>query len=220
VHYPVSRVICLENTHNTCNGAPLNADYIALVAHIAHENNLKLHIDGARIFNAAAALQTSADQLVKEADSVTFCLSKGLCAPVGSLICGDSDYIARVHRARKVLGGGMRQAGILAAAGLVALEVMVDRLADDHTRAKRLRDMFDAVPWIQAGPAYTNIFYFRLTEDAPFSGVQFAQALHDKDICLPNRGPYSFRVVTHYWIDDQAVNTVADAVASIAATGK
>ena len=188
VHYPISKLVCLENTHNTCNGSPLSGGYVSQIAAIAHENNLKLHIDGARIFNAAAALDVTADQLVKDADSVTFCLSKGLCAPVGSLICGDAQYILRVHRARKVLGGGMRQAGVLAAAGIVALEQMTERLKEDHRRAKQLQRAFEAVSWIEAGPAYTNIFYFTVAEDAPLTGAELASKLKEKGILLPCPG--------------------------------
>lgn len=149
---------------------------------------------------------------------MTFCLSKGLCAPVGSLICGSDEYINKVHRTRKVLGGGMRQAGILAAAGIVALEEMTDRLEEDHIRAKYLQQVFNVISWIHAGPAHTNIFYFELTEDAPITGAQFSAALKEKGVLLPNRGPYNFRVVTHYWIDDDAVNTVIQAVNQIVAS--
>lgn len=214
-HYPRSRLICLENTHNTCNGAPLSPDYVSRIAAIAHNNNLYLHIDGARIFNAAAALNVPVNLLVKDADSVTFCLSKGLCAPVGAMICGRTDFIEKVHRTRKVLGGGMRQAGVLAAAGIVALEQMTERLGEDHAHAKQLQNAFGAVPWIDAGPAQTNIFYFNLREDAPLTGAQLAANLKAKGILLPNRGPGSFRVVTHYWIDDAAISTVVNAIAEI-----
>ncbi len=218
VHYPRSRLICLENTHNTCNGTPLSPDYVSDIAHLAHKNNLYLHIDGARIFNAAAALNVPVNQLVENADSVTFCLSKGLCAPVGSLICGPADYVEKVHRTRKVLGGGMRQAGVLAAAGIVALEQMTDRLGEDHRRAKQLQKAFGAVSWIEAGPAHTNIFYFHVTEDAPVTGAQLAAKLKAKGILLPNRGPSSFRVVTHYWIDDAAISAIVNAITEISAS--
>jgi threonine aldolase len=191
-------------------------DYVTSIASIAHENNLKLHIDGARIFNASAALNVSADQLVKDADSVTFCLSKGLCAPVGSLICGDAEYIAKVHRSRKVLGGGMRQAGVLAAAGIVALEQMTERLSEDHIHAKQLREAFDAVSWIKCGPAHTNIFYFVVDKDAPYTGAQLSARLKENGILLPNRGLYNFRVVTHYWIDAAAVTQVVEVIGKIA----
>jgi threonine aldolase len=216
IHYPRSRLVCLENTHNACNGSPLSAGYVSDVADLAHQHNLKLHIDGARIFNAAVALHVPVDQLVKDADSVTFCLSKGLCAPVGSVICGDATYIKNVIRTRKILGGGMRQVGVLAAAGIVALEQMTERLVEDHERAAALQKSFDAVPWINAGPAYTNIFYFTLSEDAPITGSELALQLKDKGILLPNRGPNNFRVVTHYWFNDDALTIVQAAIKAIA----
>ena len=136
VHFPSSRLVILENTHNRCQGTPLSLDYTAAVGDLARRHGLKLHIDGARIFNAAVALGMNTDQLVAAADSVTFCLSKGLAAPVGSIVCGNEAFIARARRVRKSLGGGMRQAGIIAAAGLVALSEMVDRLAEDHANAR------------------------------------------------------------------------------------
>ena len=139
-HFPRTRLICLENTSNTCNGIPLTPWYMARIAEVAREHSLKIHVDGARIFNAAAALNVDVRELVKHADSVTFCLSKGLCAPVGSVLCGSAEFIKEARRARKVLGGGMRQAGVIAAAGVVALEQMTERLVEDHARAKRLAD--------------------------------------------------------------------------------
>ncbi len=138
VHFPTTRLICLENTHNRCGGAVLDEAYTVSVGELARRHGLKLHLDGARIFNAAAALGTTAARLAAPADSVTFCLSKALCAPVGSVLCGDTEFIHRARRIRKQLGGGMRQAGILAAAGIVALETMVDRLPEDHRRARDL----------------------------------------------------------------------------------
>ncbi|MGH2628360.1 MAG: low-specificity L-threonine aldolase, partial [Anaerolineales bacterium] len=144
-HYPTSRLVCLENTHNLCGGVPIPAGYAASVGEWARRRGLFLHIDGARIFNAAVAQGVPAADLVAAADSVTFCLSKGLCAPVGSVLCGTTDFIASARRTRKQLGGGMRQAGVLAAAGIVALDTMVDRLADDHRRARELAGRLAAV---------------------------------------------------------------------------
>ncbi len=204
-HFPRTRLVSLENTHNACNGAPLSADYVSSVADLAHDRGLKLHIDGARIFNAAAALGVDVKELVKDADSVTFCLSKGLSAPVGSVIGGSKTFIAEVHRTRKVLGGGMRQAGIIAAAGIVALETMTDRLGEDHARARRLAEGIAALPGTVVGPVYTNIFYFSLDETCPLDGAAVATALRERGILLPNRGPRSFRVVTHYWVGDRDV---------------
>src|SRR3972149_1687257 len=142
----MGNLAALENTHNRCNGVPLTVEYTRSVGELAHQNHLALHIDGARIFNAAVALGVPASELVAPADSVTFCLSKGLCAPVGSLLCGSQEFIGKALRARKQLGGGMRQAGVLAAAGIIALEKMVDRLAEDHARAKILADSLREIP--------------------------------------------------------------------------
>jgi Threonine aldolase len=137
-HEPISRMVILENTQNACGGMPLSVEYTDSVAAFARQHGLILHIDGARIFNAAVALGVPAAELVRSADSVTFCLSKGLCAPVGSVLCGSREMIDKARRLRKMLGGGMRQAGILAAAGIVALDHMIARLAEDHQRASRL----------------------------------------------------------------------------------
>jgi len=136
IHFPSTRLIVLENTHNRCFGSPIDRPYIQSVAKIAHNNDLKLHIDGARIFNAAADLQATVGDLISDADSISFCLSKGLAAPAGSMVCGSEGFIARARRARKLLGGGMRQTGILAAAGIVSLTEMVDRLTEDHANAR------------------------------------------------------------------------------------
>jgi threonine aldolase len=204
-HFPRTRLLCLENTHNACNGAPLPPDYVSRVADLAHAHGLKVHVDGARLFNAAVALGVEAKALVKDVDSVTFCLSKGLSAPVGSMICGSKTFIADVHRARKVLGGGMRQAGVIAAAGIVALETMPRRLAEDHARARALGEAIAALPGTVVGPIHTNIFYFSLDETCPFDGAALAAALKARGVLLPNRGPRSFRVVTHTWISDADV---------------
>jgi threonine aldolase len=211
-HEPRTRVVSLENTQNACNGSPLPPDYISSVSELAHAHGLKVHIDGARIFNAAVALGVDVKTLVKDADSVTFCLSKGLSAPVGSMICGDEAFIKAVHRARKVLGGGMRQAGIIAAAGIVALETMTERLAEDHKRARQLAEGFAALPGVGVGPVHTNIFYFWLTEPCPFDGAELSGLLAARDILLSNRGSRNFRVVTHCWITDEHVERVLDAM--------
>ncbi len=214
-HYPRTRLVCLENTHNACNGAPLTPAYVSHVAALAHSRGLKVHVDGARIFNAAAALDVDVKALVADVDSVTFCLSKGLSAPVGAMICGDEAFIAETHRARKVLGGGMRQAGIIAAAGIVAIETMSLRLKDDHTRARRLAEGFAALPGVSVGPVHTNILYFSLTEECPLDGAGLAVALKARGILLPNRGPRTFRAVTHVWITDDDVETVLSAIGEI-----
>ncbi len=166
VHFPRTRLIILENTHNRCKGTPLTPAYMQAVGHLAGTHRLKMHVDGARIFHAATALGVDVAELTVPADSVTFCLSKGLAAPVGSVLCGDDDFIARARRVRKSLGGGMRQAGIIAAAGIVALNEMVDRLADDHAHAKALAEGLATIDGLRIDPdrVTTNIVYFRVSK--------------------------------------------------------
>jgi threonine aldolase len=212
-HQPISRLIALENTHNRCGGAALTVEYTQSVGELAHEHGLLLHIDGARIFNAAVALGVDADLLAAPADSVTFCLSKGLCAPVGSLVCGSKDFIARVHRARKQLGGGMRQAGVLAAAGIVALQSMVERLADDHRRARLLAQGLATIPGLVLDPGTpkTNMLFCSLAEDVPLSASQVAAALAERSVLVGPVAPRRFRLVTHYWIGDDDVTQAVGA---------
>lgn len=204
-HFPRTRLICLENTHNNCNGTPLTAGYTAQVAALARAHGLRLHLDGARIFNAAAALDVDVRELVRHVDSVTFCLSKGLCAPVGSVLCGSADFIAEARRARKVLGGGMRQAGILAAAGIVALEQLAGRLAEDHVRARRLAVGLAEIPGLKIAPVSTNILYFSLADDAPLTPQEFMARLKERGLLVLAHGRRSLRAVTHYWIGDEDI---------------
>lgn len=214
-HFPRTRLICLENTHNLCNGSPLAPAYTADVANIARAHGLRVHVDGARLFNAAAALDVAAADLVRDVDSVTFCLSKGLCAPVGSILCGDADFIAEARRARKVLGGGMRQAGFIAAAGIVALEQIAPRLAEDHARAQQLAGGLAAIDGIEVSPVYSNIIYFRLTDDVPLSAPEVQARLEARNVLILARSDRHFRAVTHYWIDDEAVARTVATVRSV-----
>jgi len=207
-HEPVTRLICLENTHNRCGGVALTTEYTRAVGDFARSKNLSLHIDGARIFNAAVALGVPARQLAEPADSITFCLSKSLCAPVGSVLCGSRAFIDRAHRIRKQLGGGMRQAGFLAAAGIAALDTMVDQLAKDHAQAKKLAEGLGMIPGIilrftdDSGTPYTNMIYLSLEHrNAP----QTVQELMEYGVRAGVAGPNSLRLVTHYWIDDQSI---------------
>jgi threonine aldolase len=212
VHQPITRLITLENTHNRCGGAAISAEYTQEVGKLARQHGLKLHIDGARLFNAAVALDVSAEQLTSAADSVSICLHKGLCAPVGSVICGSSEFISRAHRIRKQLGGGMRQAGILAAAGIIALEEMVDRLVEDHHRARRLAEGLTATPGITLDPGspHTNMVFCNLSEDLPIGALEVASALEDQGVLVGVVGPRRFRLVTHYWIDDAGADRVVE----------
>ena len=200
-HFPVTKLICLENTHNVCGGAPLSVTYTKEVADLARAHNIKMHIDGARIFNAAVAQGVEVQELVEDADSVSFCMSKGLAAPVGSVICGSKDFIDQARGIRKGLGGGMRQAGIIAAAGIVALETMVDRLQEDHTNARLLADGIADLPGVVLDPESikTNIIYFDLDDNA-IESADFLTVLAAKGIQFFDTGPRRFRMVTHYGI--------------------
>jgi len=216
VHFPRTRLVCLESTHNMCNGTPLTAEYITQVARLAHDHNLRVHLDGARVFNAAAALGMDVQELVREVDSVMFCLSKGLCAPVGSLVCGSASFIAEARRARKVVGGGMRQAGILAAAGVVALEQMTERLVEDHARAKRLAEGLTQIPGIEVAPVTTNILYFQLTDEVSKTPGEVVDALVERGVRLLGRLDGRFRAVTHYWISDEDIERTIEAMRAVA----
>jgi threonine aldolase len=217
VHFPRTRLIALENTHNLCGGAPLAPDYLQAVAEIARRHALRLHVDGARLFNAAAALGRPAQELVAAVDSVSFCLSKGLAAPAGSLVCGTREFIAAARRARKVLGGGMRQAGVLAAAGIVALTEMTDRLAEDHANARKLAEGLAEIRGlaIDPGAIRTNIVYFQVDRQG-LSAADLVAALNREEVRMLPTGPRTIRAVTHYEVGagdiDRALKAVAQAM--------
>jgi threonine aldolase len=214
IHFPTSRLICLENTHNRCGGVALSAVYTRSVGELARRRGLRLHLDGARIFNAAAAMETSVAELAGPADSVTFCLSKGLCAPVGSVLCGDGAFVHRARRIRKQLGGGMRQAGIVAAAGIVALETMTERIGEDHRRARRLADGLRSIQGValEPDPPPTNMVYFNLRPDVPVDGAGMERMLAKESILIHAVGPRRIRLVLHYWVDDEGVDRTLTAV--------
>ncbi len=216
-HYPRTKLICLENTQAMAGGVPLTAEYITEVGKLAHTNNLKLHIDGARIFNAAAALNVPASELTAAADSVTFCLSKGLCAPAGSVLVGSREFIAEARRARKALGGGLRQAGILAAAGLIGLHEMTKRLSEDHDNACLLAEGLATLPYVELDPANvkTNMIYFKLDlSAASLSMPELVDRLKSEyNIIIGGhyRTPPNVRLLTHYWITRDRVEQVISA---------
>ncbi len=216
-HEPVTRLVALENTHNACGGVPLTLEYTRRIGELVHVKGLRLHMDGARIFNAAVAQGVNVRELVEPADSVTFCLSKGLCAPVGSVLCGSSEFIARAHRIRKLLGGGMRQAGVLAAAGIVALETMVDRLGEDHARARDLAAGLAQIPGVVLDPSspYTNMVFLSIEKG---SAVQAAQRLLDFGVKVVPISTRRFRLVTHYWVDDPGIERTINAFRQVLST--
>jgi threonine aldolase len=219
-HHPRTRLICLENTHNRCSGAVLTPEYMRQVRALAYEHNLAIHLDGARMFNAAVALGVTPSVVARDADSVSFCLSKGLSAPVGSLVCGSAEFIREAHRQRKILGGGMRQVGVLAAAGIVALETMVDRMADDHANAKKLAEGLAQLPGIVLDPkrVETNIVIFEMAPDA-LSPAELVAGLAAHGVKMGNIGPTRLRAVTHYGIETEDIDCALDAARQVLGTG-
>ncbi|MBN1537092.1 MAG: low-specificity L-threonine aldolase [Anaerolineales bacterium] len=218
-HYPPTRLVSLENTHNRCGGVVLSAAYTRSVGDLAKQYELKFHIDGARLFNAAIAQGVQAKDLASPADSVSICLSKGLCAPVGSVLCGSADFIHQARRIRKQLGGGMRQAGVLAAAGIVAMETMVDRLAEDHQRARLLADGLKHIPGLilDPGTPHTNMIFCGLTDQIRLDGKETAERLSELGVKIGVVAERRFRLVLHYWIDDADVEKTVDAFRNVLA---
>lgn len=219
-HLPHSRLILVENSYGSRHGYPLPPDYIATIAAIAQRHGLATHMDGARLFNAAVAQGIGAADIAAPVDSVTFCLSKGLCAPVGSVLCGSAAFIHQARRTRKVLGGGMRQAGILAAAGIVALNEMIDRLAEDHAHARLLAEGLARLPgvWVDVDKVRTNMVFFRLTDDVALSSEEVTNRLRETTgVWLGTNGPRGFRAVTHYWISVEDVGVLLDGLESVLA---
>lgn len=216
IHFPRTRLILLENTHNICSGCPLEIDYMKAVGEIARRHKLKIHVDGARFFNAAVALDVDPGDLAADADSVSFCLSKGLAAPVGSVVCGTQDFIDEARRARKVLGGGMRQAGILAAAGIVALNEMVPRLAEDHANAKKLAIGLADTPGLFIDPdrIHTNIIFFEVRH-ADITPEQFVQRIEDEGVRMLPVGGQRIRAVTHYHITSEDIDRALDVISRV-----
>jgi threonine aldolase len=206
IHYPRTTLLCLENTHNRCGGTVLARDYTDEVCNLAHTRGLKVYLDGARIFNAAVALGIPASNLTQNVDSVGLCLSKGLSAPVGSLLCGSKDFVERARKFRKMLGGGMRQAGVIAAAGIVALETMVDRLAEDHANARRLAQGLAGIEGITLAQddISTNIVMFHLSPE--LSVVEFVEGLDRAGVKIGLRDGHPFRAVTHCMISSTDID--------------
>ncbi|MBN2620024.1 low-specificity L-threonine aldolase [candidate division WOR-3 bacterium] len=206
-HWPRTRVVCLENTHNRCFGAVLTPDYTASVAEITKEHGLFLYLDGARIFNAAVALKKDVKEFTRHVDATSFCLSKGLSAPIGSIICGSREFIHEARRARKMLGGGMRQVGVIAAPGIIALDQMIERLEEDHQTARILADGIAQISRlrIESGRVCTNIVYFDLAGDAIDPDAFLAQVA-DHGVWMCKTGTRRFRMVTHHGITKSDVH--------------
>lgn len=217
IHFPRTALVCIENTHNRCGGAALTPEDTAAIADVAHRHGIPVHLDGARIFNAAVALGVPVTDLTKDVDSVSFCLSKGLSAPVGSLVCGSADFVARARKMRKMVGGGMRQAGVIAAAGIVALEAMVDRLAEDHENARLLAEGLASIPGIVIDPTkvQTNIVIF---EVASTNWADFARRLRERGVLTTAIGYGRLRMNTHYGITRADIEEALERIRAVAGT--
>ncbi|MFW9923686.1 MAG: threonine aldolase family protein [Candidatus Thorarchaeota archaeon] len=207
VHYPISSLVCIENTHNMSGGKVWTVEQTQALVKTAKENDLKIHVDGARIFNAAVALNKPASELVKGVDSVQFCLSKGLACPIGSIIAGSQEFIEQALRVRKLLGGGMRQSGIIAAPGIVALDKMIARLADDHKNAKELGKGLAKINGFKVTESQTNILFIDISA-LGISGKQFQEQVAKHGIIVSSRWDTTFRLVTHYGIEKEDIEYV------------
>jgi threonine aldolase len=213
--FPRTGVVCVENTHNRCGGVVLPLDYLRELRAVARAAKVPVHLDGARIFNAAAALGVPPAAIAGEVESVQFCLSKALAAPVGSMVVGSAAFVARARYQRKLVGGAMRQAGVLAAAGLVALDEMVDRLPEDHARARRLAEGLAAIAGlvIDLETVQTNIVIFRPPSGQDHRAVIAGMAEHG--VRISDYGTRGLRLVTHYEIDDAAVDAALHAARAV-----
>jgi threonine aldolase len=213
IHFPKTKLILLENTHNKCRGAVLRPDYLDAVGELAKKYGLAFHIDGARIFNAAVALGCDVRDLTRSCDSVSFCLSKGLSCPVGSLVCGSREFIDKARRIRKGLGGGMRQAGVIAAAGIVALETMIDRLTGDHENARLLAEGLSKIDGIRIDldAVQTNMVYMSLDEDC-ISDDQFLARAQENGVKFLSLAARNFRLVTHAGIARSDIETAVQII--------
>jgi len=212
IHLPQTGLVCVENTHNRHGGTCCTPEEIAAVAAVAHEAGVPVHLDGARLFNAAVALKRPAADFARHVDSVTFCVSKGLAAPVGSVICGSAEFIERARRWRKMLGGGMRQVGILAAAGIVSLERMVERLAEDHANARRLGEGLAKLPGLRVDLAtvQTNIVIVRI-ERGPAATDELVKGCAARKVKVHAMGPAAIRCVTHKDVDAEDTSRALEA---------
>ena len=222
IHLPQTGLVCVENTHNRHGGTCCTPEEIAAIAEVAHGAGVPVHLDGARLFNAAVALGRPAADFARHADSVTFCVSKGLGAPVGSVVCGSATFVLRARRVRKMVGGGMRQAGVIAAAGLVALERMVDRLADDHTNARRLAEGIARLPGLRVDLARLQTNIVIVTVERPGGPTAAAAAASElvagcaaRKVKLHAMGPASIRCVTHKDVDAEDIQRALAALGEV-----
>jgi len=216
IHFPETALICIENTHNRYGGTITTPDQIKAVSKVAKAFGLKLYMDGARIFNAAVALKVDVKDFTKHVDNLMFCLSKGLSCPIGSIVVGTDEFIEKARKNRKILGGGMRQAGIIAAPGIVALEKMIDRLEEDHKNARALAEGLAQINGIsiELENVQTNIVHFDVSE-LPVTSDQFASKLRENGVLALPRDKKRLRMVTHRGIEKENVDKTLNIVDSI-----
>jgi len=219
IHFPRTTLVCMEQTHNRAGGCILPLDNMKAVYEVAHQGGCNVHLDGARVFNAAVGLGVDVQEITKWCDSVQFCLSKGLCAPMGSLVAGPKDYIAKVRKYRKLLGGGTRQVGIVAAAGIIALEKMVDRLAEDHANAKRLAEGINKIPGLHVDMevVQTNMVPVH-TRELGMDGPDFAKLMRKYGVWFNADLPFRVRLVTHHDVSAGDIDEALDRFATAAKT--
>jgi len=214
-HYARTRLVALENTQNSIGGRALTPEYTQAAGALARRHGLALHIDGARIFNAAVALNADVRALTSPADSVSFCLSKGLACPVGSVVVGSQGFIKEARRARKQVGGGMRQVGVFAAAGIVALNEMIERLDDDHRNARRLASAIGTLPGIRLdGEPETNLIFFELTS-SKIAPAELSAQMKTRGILMGGGPSRRIRLVTHYGIEPEHIDRTIEAFRAI-----
>jgi len=214
IHFPSTGLICLENAHS--NGRVISLDNMGKIYAIAKKHNLPVHLDGARLFNASTYLNVSVKAVTKYCDSVMFCLSKGLCAPVGSILAGSKNFIDKARKGRKLMGGGLRQAGFLAAAGLVALREMTERLKEDHENAKYLAEELSKIPDIKVNidDVHIDMVFFNATE-IKYDHEKLVQEFYNKGIKISPSENGEFRFVTNYWVSREDINYVIDTFKNI-----
>jgi len=218
IHFPLTSMVCVENTHNRAGGTITKPGQLRDISEVAKANDLRIHMDGARIFNAAVAMGIDVKEFTRHVDTLMFCLSKGLCCPVGSIVAGNSGFIDRARKARKILGGGMRQAGIIAAPGIVALETMIDRLADDHRNARILAERLARIDGIAIDleAVQTNIVYFDIG-GLGISSEMFLSKLKQEGVLASNRDESKIRMVTHRGIEREHIQKTLGVVECVSA---
>jgi threonine aldolase len=218
VHFPKTSLICIESSHNMCSGSALPFSFIEDISKVCSRHDIKLHMDGARVFNSATALKTDVGAYTKSVDSVTVCLSKGLAAPIGSLLIGSKGFIVKSKQLRKALGGGMRQAGVIACCGLIALKEMSLRLEDDHANAKRLFEILSSIPGILVRQPDTNIVKFALEKEmyrgVNLSGLAKYFEVHNIFMITVDEGA-AIRAVVHYHITREDIETAGSVISSV-----